>query len=434
MNKEEFLSVLRKNLSVLEEGEINDIIEEYEQHIDMKMKGGLSEKDAIRDFGDIKELTSGILEAYHVKADFSKDEKKNVDFSKVVEESKKATNAIGKGTTSARKWIGKQLKRVWNFIKKPFVLLKESIQNQNQKMQKKQEEDKNIQPIGFFGRIWACITGFVKWVWTCIKHIVNWTWKVFKWAVHWCWRIAWLFVLLMVGAGSLCCIFLFGTAVVLQLQKYPLIGINVATIGALFIHVAGILLCLLVLKKKKFYKVMLGLLAGGVLLSGIGVGIAFGEYSSFTYGGEKSLKGSKVVTATCEYKIEKTEEADNETAKEGEESDTEKEAINVELFLIHWAVDYEVIQDESVPEDTLQFKAFYLTDSKAPSPRVWEDDDKTICFSDGYEYNDVREFMRVKDVLLSDIKQHQLSSYEMDGVKKVEVRVNPNTPIDCGVY
>ncbi len=71
MNKKEFLSALRETLAVLKEEELRDIIDEYEQHIDMKVANGLSEEEAIADFGDYKELTSELLEAYHVRADYA---------------------------------------------------------------------------------------------------------------------------------------------------------------------------------------------------------------------------------------------------------------------------------------------------------------------------------------------------------------------------
>ncbi len=64
--KEEFLRELEERLAVLAESERQDILSEYAQHIDLRMAGGLSEEDAIRDFGDIRQLTAEILEAYHV--------------------------------------------------------------------------------------------------------------------------------------------------------------------------------------------------------------------------------------------------------------------------------------------------------------------------------------------------------------------------------
>ena len=70
MNKEMFLEELRGYLQILEDQEQDDIIEEYAQHIDMKLQKGLREEEAIRDFGPVKELAAEILEAYHVKPDF----------------------------------------------------------------------------------------------------------------------------------------------------------------------------------------------------------------------------------------------------------------------------------------------------------------------------------------------------------------------------
>ena len=70
MDKKTFLEELRSSLSVLQETELNDIMDEYEQHIDMKVKSGLTEEEAIAEFGNRKELTAEILEAYHVRADY----------------------------------------------------------------------------------------------------------------------------------------------------------------------------------------------------------------------------------------------------------------------------------------------------------------------------------------------------------------------------
>ncbi len=70
MNKETFLSELRGYLQILEDQEQEDILEEYAQHIDIKIQKGQSEEEAIRDFGSVKELAEGILAAYHVKPGF----------------------------------------------------------------------------------------------------------------------------------------------------------------------------------------------------------------------------------------------------------------------------------------------------------------------------------------------------------------------------
>ena len=53
MNKAEFLERLDSRIAVLTESERKDILDEYAQHIDMKMAENLSEQEAIEEFGDM---------------------------------------------------------------------------------------------------------------------------------------------------------------------------------------------------------------------------------------------------------------------------------------------------------------------------------------------------------------------------------------------
>ena len=50
-------------------------------------------------------------------------------------------------------------------------------------------------------------------------------------------------------------------------------------------------------------KILLGIFLAGVLLTGIGVGIAFGEYSDFTYGGEVLIGNEREEVETKDYII-----------------------------------------------------------------------------------------------------------------------------------
>lgn len=65
-SKEAFLNALQQGIAVLEESEQRDILEEYTQHIELKMSHGRTEEEVIGDFGDVQQLISEILEAYHV--------------------------------------------------------------------------------------------------------------------------------------------------------------------------------------------------------------------------------------------------------------------------------------------------------------------------------------------------------------------------------
>ena len=72
MNKKEFISELKSKLSILKKEEVNDIVNEYSEHIEEKIKSGKSEKEAIEEFGDIDELVSGILDAYKIDKEYYK--------------------------------------------------------------------------------------------------------------------------------------------------------------------------------------------------------------------------------------------------------------------------------------------------------------------------------------------------------------------------
>lgn len=67
MNKEEFLTKLRKKLNILEDSEIEDIVSEYEGYIEEKVSRGLTEEEAVKELGDLNEITRDLLAAYKVK-------------------------------------------------------------------------------------------------------------------------------------------------------------------------------------------------------------------------------------------------------------------------------------------------------------------------------------------------------------------------------
>ena len=87
MNKEEFLKKLKRELSILNDKEKEDIIGEYKDTIEEKVKHGQSEEDAVKDFGDLDELVSEILAAYKINPKYN--HKEEGSFSKMTEEGEK---------------------------------------------------------------------------------------------------------------------------------------------------------------------------------------------------------------------------------------------------------------------------------------------------------------------------------------------------------
>lgn len=82
MTKNKFLKDLDKSLYVLAEAERKDIINEYRDIIEEKIKHGKTEKEAVDEFGSIEELSREILSAYKVNPDYSKKDEDFVDSAK----------------------------------------------------------------------------------------------------------------------------------------------------------------------------------------------------------------------------------------------------------------------------------------------------------------------------------------------------------------
>lgn len=138
MNKTEFLKELENKIRVLEKNEIKDILAEYSQHIDMRMENGLSEDDAIKDFGDMDDLAAEILEAYHVNPEYERESAFGIPQEEPVKDEKKKSAAvlsifsacgrgikkISHGLAGAAKWLWKHFVGIftalWALIKKPF--------------------------------------------------------------------------------------------------------------------------------------------------------------------------------------------------------------------------------------------------------------------------------------------------------------------------
>ena len=92
---------------------------------------------------------------------------------------------------------------------------------------------------------------------------------------------------------------------------------------------------------------------GGVILGGIGAGIAIVEYSSLTYVGEKKIGEENLVTCEMDYMFT-----------------LENEQISIEDRDI-WNTKIE--EDETVPEGTIRYVVTYNEKTVKPILRVWEE-------------------------------------------------------------
>lgn len=245
MNKETFLEELQQHLRILEAQEQQDILEEYAQHIDMKMLKGLSEEEAIRDFGPVQELAAGILSAYHVNPEFEETNKKKKlpDFAKAAEESKKAG-------ISAGGWIKRKSLAIWNGIRRGVHLAAENCRkffgkvktlfqkgfsgNRGEESleQRKLKEEKRMKEHGrtaeeSWGKRALTVAG------SGLKKTLQGLLLLGKWCLILLWNALWLFLSVMCGLFALAALFGFGALMILMLQGYPLVGIVLADFGTL---------------------------------------------------------------------------------------------------------------------------------------------------------------------------------------------------------
>nr|WP_308628531.1 DUF1700 domain-containing protein [uncultured Eisenbergiella sp.] len=252
MDKDEFLKELQSYLSVLEEGEQADILEEYAQHIDMKISAGLSEAEAVRYFGNVRELAARILEAYHVNPGYwdlgadggmtaSEPEKSSV-FNEIADTLEETAGQIADYTVDtgrAIKNMGKQIlvaageimEVIGEVLGAPFRWLGDwitgekaggDIRDGELLQQGTGDAGPETDRTGFVrGSSLGNIFGEIGFVFS----------QFFFWCVRWCRNIVVIAAALCGGICGLLLFFLLAMLLVLLLQGYPLAGVAVACFG-----------------------------------------------------------------------------------------------------------------------------------------------------------------------------------------------------------
>jgi len=251
MNKESFLEELRGHLQILEEQEQQDILEEYSQHIDMKIQKGLSEEEAIRDFGPMKELAAEILEAYHVKPGYegAAPQKKALDLTRLKVQGggkairrtggfvKEKLKALGRGIKKAGQWTAGRCRAFAAWLTKPFRKKKETIEPEAERRKKVTA-----------GRLFGAAGHGIAAAWRALLALC-------RWCLRLCWNLFWLFLSVSAGCLTLLMIFCFGAAVILLPQGYPLVGVVIICLGAILCGGAFSLSCFSLIRRRKQEKV-----------------------------------------------------------------------------------------------------------------------------------------------------------------------------------
>lgn len=244
MKKQEFLDELKSYLKVLQDAEQEDIIEEYSQHIEMKKERGLSEEEAIRDFGPVHQLAGEILEAYHVKPEYEKEMGKKRD-GKEGKESLEKTEALKKYGKCAKERLRRMCEGLWQmlrhcagkviyFLKFPFRAGKTAGKQWREKLEmnamstelQTERTQKGQKAAGTM--IKAAGKGTARGIRLLLRYTIS--------GISWCCRLGWNLCVLFAAVGSVCFglmfLFLFGGLSVLWMRGYPLAGVVLGCLGA----------------------------------------------------------------------------------------------------------------------------------------------------------------------------------------------------------
>ncbi len=206
MKQEEFFKLLDRRLSVIEDSERRDILEEYRQHITMKIKEeGISEEEALADFGDVDDFADEILSAYHVRTEGAAAEKPSKKLLSGIKQ------AVGSAWSSVRGFFGRCGSAIARFFR--GCRTKISALLHREKVPKVPKESGNGTPLWKRGCDWLVLA---------VKTLLRWCCNLLSGGVS---------LLAAVAAAFL--LVLFGACAVVAFQGYPLVGATMVLFGLL---------------------------------------------------------------------------------------------------------------------------------------------------------------------------------------------------------
>lgn len=160
----------------------------------------------------------------------------------------------------------------------------------------------------------------------------------------------------------------------------------------------------------KMQKILIAVFCLGVLLCGIGSGIAFTEFSGLSYGGRQILGEPDMRTENFDVEF-----------KEGK---TLKGIVGLRRQQSSFQT------DGSVPENTVRFCVTYNAEVVTMPYAYWDENSDQImlsCYWHGPD-DEVAYMMEATDVFLHNLKEGKLVSFDVPyDIEEVTISVNPKT-------
>lgn len=170
-------------------------------------------------------------------------------------------------------------------------------------------------------------------------------------------------------------------------------------------------------------KILIGVFVAGVVLGGIGTGIALEEFSDLRYGGRTVVGEEHLVTRELDFHFP----IEGKTLILGYNYNgriKQKELLVEDASVPAGTIRYEVTYNEQVVEPFLQFDEYEEETEDEENEAVYAGilRLRASYIGDGFEL-----FMENKDRVLEELRQKKLSSYEVAEITNLKIRVNPET-------
>lgn len=418
MTKGEFLNDLEKRLQVLSEQERTDILEEYAQHIELKMANGQMEQEAIGDFGDMEELVSEILDAYHVNPDYGKKENQMPE---------KVQHAAKEAGSHVKTWLqkaGAACRNLWNALCRSVRKLRQRtgqlLGNLFQRFCQRTDEISGTDGTGDADRG----SGFSAWRnKMAVKRRKRASkedskmkemlyeggcrfWQGVRKLLFLCWTLMVIICLSPVAVTGFFALMMLGLLLVGVFLGYPLAGTALLTLGTMTGCFALVWFLWILLFRRGVQKKAAVAFGAGLLLTGIGCGVAFAEFASFQYMGEKMIGEEQIETKTFELSVPEEEH---------------------EVWF-HWYPyeGMEVTRAEDAQMQPGEIVVEVTCNTNFIEPEVVQVSNE--IFLEGYgRSGSFGEIMKYKDELLNCLKNRQVYEWKTSTIQKVVIRGNAQT-------
>lgn len=183
----------------------------------------------------------------------------------------------------------------------------------------------------------------------------------------------------------------------------------------------------------RIQKILAGIFLTGVLLGGIGTGVALAESSSFTYVGKKQLGAENLITKTLDFTYD---------AKKGAlvlapfywENNPPGSKIQTDNRVPSGTVRYIVTYNKETVEPVLLFHKYETQETMEMSPEAAAEftTENPQASAQGYlelypNYigDSFALFMETKDQFLSEFRQKKISNYDVLYITDVKIKINP---------